>query len=85
MTEFEAGKYSIGSIKVVNTPDGTVVRQLMPGGEKAWRWHIDNSWAYCGDHKGPWVTVDSKDVPRDVLYAAVWHGSGGSEPHKDHP
>lgn len=58
-------------IKVTNTPGYTVVRQIFPSGERAYRIGDDGLWEACSGHKGPWVKVRSRDVPQRVRDAIL--------------
>jgi hypothetical protein len=54
------------SIKIAQTPDGPVVRQITPSGERSWRRERDGTTSGA-DHKGPWARVNAIYVPAEVL------------------
>lgn len=54
-------------IRTAETPEGFVVREIFPSGERAYRLHDDGTITYCGNHFGPWVSIDGLDVPGEVL------------------
>ena len=63
------------SYKVADTPEGRVVRVIESTGEHAYRisWApndrgiMSGRLAKCGDHKGPWITVnDWREIPMEV-------------------
>ena len=58
-----------GTLKIVNTPDGVVIREIFASGECAYRVTPLGDWHYCGDHKGPWVGLlhPVPDHIRDAL------------------
>lgn len=56
------------TIKTAKSPDGMVVRQITPSGERSWRRERDGSTS-AADHKGPWVRVNAIYVPAEVLCA----------------
>lgn len=57
------------TLKVAETPDGRVVRDILPTGECAWRKTAAGDYHYCADHKGPWVGVSWFDIPIAVRVA----------------
>lgn len=56
------------ALKTAHTPDGFVVREIFPTGERAYRKNLDGSFAATADHKGPWVMVNAVNIPADVLH-----------------
>lgn len=54
------------SIKVAYTPEGTVIREIWPGGEQSYRLNNTGFWDRCLDHKGPWVQIRHGDVPQSI-------------------
>lgn len=59
------------SIKVTNTPEFTIVREIFPSGERAYRLGNDGLWDACPDHKGPWTPVPSDKVPQRIRSAIL--------------
>lgn len=61
-------------LKIVHFNLCTVVREIFPGGERAYRhWPISRTWDYSPDHKDYWVSVIEQDVP-DRFKAAALRG-----------
>ena len=66
---------------ICRTPAGIVLRDIFASGERAWRLNDNGTWAYCGDHKGPWVTEYEIHVPAHVFNAIVaWRAINGNAP-----
>ena len=58
------------ALKIAKTPDGTVIREILPSGEHAYRVTDAGEWHHCADHKGPWLIVPFQDVPKRIRTAA---------------
>jgi hypothetical protein len=54
------------SIKVTNTPGFTVVREIFPSGERAYRLGNDGLWEHSPDHKDLWFIIASDKVPQRI-------------------
>lgn len=54
------------SIRIAQTPFGTIAREIFPCGERAYRLSPLGHWDYCPDHKGPWLGVTASDVPEHI-------------------
>lgn len=57
------------TLKIARTPDGIVVREIQPSGERAYRQAPNGSWAFCADHKGPWIAIARDHVPNRIITA----------------
>ncbi len=51
------------TLKVVRHPDRTMIREIFPSGERAYRCWKDGGWDYSPDHKDFWVAMPEQDVP----------------------
>ena len=63
------------NIKVAGTPQGTVIREILASGERAYRITPTGQWHYCGDHKGPWVGCHREEVPQRIWDALAKYDS----------